>query len=152
MYHLLFTASLDGPVVRGPMVGKKHAYALVRDWLGQLGVDRDDALPSLPAATWPGTAPPASATWRAGQVFPLRDVRRGLQGITRELEDLGDGLVDLKARGPAAELPPPKLLGTFEQVLLGWDSREDVFGEHRSLGSDARVFDPFAPWGRAVAH
>lgn len=31
--HLLFAASLRGIAVRGPMVGREHAYVLVRDWL-----------------------------------------------------------------------------------------------------------------------
>src|SRR5215469_6847967 len=32
--HLLVLASLRGIAVRGPMAGREHAYALVRDWLG----------------------------------------------------------------------------------------------------------------------
>src|SRR5215472_2229721 len=32
--HLLALASLRGLIVRGPMAGRDHAYALVRDWLG----------------------------------------------------------------------------------------------------------------------
>src|ERR1044072_7841023 len=34
MLHLLFLAALRGGGVRGPMIGKQHAYVLVRDWLG----------------------------------------------------------------------------------------------------------------------
>ncbi|HEX6582544.1 MAG TPA: winged helix DNA-binding domain-containing protein [Thermoleophilaceae bacterium] len=154
MYHLLYKASLDGRVVRGPMVGKKHAYALVRDWLGQPErVDRDEALAEFARRYLAGHGPAGERDMARWARIPLRDVRRGFQGIAGELDELGDGLVDLKARGPVAELPPPKLLGTFEEVLLGWDSREDIFGEHRSFGRDARLFDPFAlAGGRAVAH
>ncbi|HMI81337.1 MAG TPA: crosslink repair DNA glycosylase YcaQ family protein, partial [Solirubrobacterales bacterium] len=32
LIHLLFLATLRGVAVRGPMAGKEHAYALVRDW------------------------------------------------------------------------------------------------------------------------
>src|SRR5207342_3742234 len=40
--HLMFLSALRGISVRGPMVGKQHAYVLVRDWLGpQRPVDRD---------------------------------------------------------------------------------------------------------------
>jgi hypothetical protein len=35
LVHLLALASLRGLTVRGPMVGRQHAYALVRDWLGE---------------------------------------------------------------------------------------------------------------------
>jgi hypothetical protein len=153
MYHLLFRASLDGLVVRGPMVGGKHAWVLVRDWLGEPDpVDRDKALPEFARRYLAGHGPASDRDMARWAGIPLRDVRSGLQAIAGELDELGDGLVDLKARAPAAELPPPKLLGTFEPVLLGWISREDIFGEHKSYATDARLFDPFAlVRGRAVA-
>src|SRR4051794_12006810 len=34
LIHLLMLACLRGVAVRGPMAGGRHAYALVRDWLG----------------------------------------------------------------------------------------------------------------------
>src|SRR6202012_4555444 len=33
MIHLLFRASLEGRIVRGPVTGAEHRYALVADWL-----------------------------------------------------------------------------------------------------------------------
>ncbi|MGN6869171.1 MAG: DNA glycosylase AlkZ-like family protein, partial [Solirubrobacteraceae bacterium] len=36
LVHLLALASLRGLIVRAPMVGKQHAYVLVRDWLGDV--------------------------------------------------------------------------------------------------------------------
>ena len=46
--HLMMLASIRGLVVRGPMIGKQHAYVLVRDWLGKRpAVDRDAALAEL---------------------------------------------------------------------------------------------------------
>lgn len=33
MIHLLFLAAIRGEVVRGPMIGRQHAYVHVRDWL-----------------------------------------------------------------------------------------------------------------------
>ncbi|MGN6200783.1 MAG: DNA glycosylase AlkZ-like family protein, partial [Solirubrobacterales bacterium] len=48
LVHLLFLATLRGFAVRGPMVGKEHAYVLVRDWLGeQKPIDREQALGEL---------------------------------------------------------------------------------------------------------
>ena len=48
LVHLLALASLRGLAVRGPMLGGQHAYALVRDWLGeQPPVDRELALEEL---------------------------------------------------------------------------------------------------------
>ena len=34
LVHVLMLASLRGLIVRGPMIGREHAYVLVRDWLG----------------------------------------------------------------------------------------------------------------------
>ena len=36
LVHVLMLAALRGVTVRGPMAGDRHAYALVRDWLGPL--------------------------------------------------------------------------------------------------------------------
>src|ERR1700744_6309486 len=33
--HVLFFAALHGVCVRGPMVGKEHAFVAARDWLGE---------------------------------------------------------------------------------------------------------------------
>ena len=153
MYHLLYRASLDGLIVRGPVVEGKHAYVLVRDWLGERdAVDREQALPEFARRYLAGHGPATDRDMGRWAGIPLRDVRRGLEAIAGELDELGDGLVDLKARAPVAELPAPKLLGTFEPVLLGWISREDIFGDQRSFVTDARLFDPFAlVGGRAVA-
>lgn len=35
LVHVLMLASLRGLCVRGPMVGARHAFVLVRDWLGE---------------------------------------------------------------------------------------------------------------------
>jgi hypothetical protein len=53
-------------------------------------------------------------------------------------------LVDLAKRGPAAELPAPRLLGTFEPVLLGWCSREEIAGEVGPLIVSGGIFRAFA--------
>jgi hypothetical protein len=85
----------------------------------------------------------------------LGDARRGLASISSELEEQhgGDpGLVDLRTRTEPAELPPPRLLGAFDPVLLGWTSRKDIVGPHRHLVTDNGMFRPFAMVkGRAVA-
>jgi len=79
-------------------------------------------------------------------------VRKGLSGLASELEDVGDGLFALVRRPPAAELPPPRLLGPYDPVLLGWTSREEILGEHTGLVTVNGLFRPFAMVeGRAVA-
>ena len=52
----------------------------------------------------------------------------------------------------AAALPPPRLLGAFEPLLLGWASRDPIVGAHRRIVTAGGLFRPFAlAGGRAVA-
>ncbi|HEV3001299.1 MAG TPA: winged helix DNA-binding domain-containing protein [Solirubrobacteraceae bacterium] len=56
------------------------------------------------------------------------------------------------SRGADPPLPPPRLLGAFEPVLLGWASRDDVVGPHRDRITVEGLFRSFAMvGGRAVA-
>ena len=79
-------------------------------------------------------------------------MRKGLTGLASELEERGEGMLSLGRRPPVAELPPPRLLGPYDPVLLGWASREDILGKHTGLVTVNGLFRPFAMVeGRAVA-
>jgi hypothetical protein len=151
--HLMFLAAVRGILVRGPMVGKEHAYVLVRDWLGeQKPVDREKALAELARRYLVGHGPANDRDLARWAGLPLRDSRAGLAAIASELKEREDGLVDLAKRPPAAPLPPPRLLGAFDPLLLGWTSREEVVGPHKLLVTINGIFKPFALVdGRAVA-
>jgi hypothetical protein len=153
LIHVLFAAALRGLIVRGPMVNGKHAYVLVRDWLGkQKPVDRDRALPELARRYLAGHGPASDRDLARWAGLPLRDARAGLAAISSDLDEPGDGLVDLRGRAPAAELPPPRLLGPFDPALLGWTSRDDILGEHEPAVVGGGIFRPLALVnGRAVA-
>jgi hypothetical protein len=153
LIHLVFLAGLRGIAVRGPMVGKQHAYALVRDWLGpQPTVDRGVALAELARRYLAGHGPADDRDLARWAGLPLRDVRTGLEAIAGELNERGDGLLELAGAPPAAPTPPPRLLGAFDPLLLGWTSREDVVGRHKLLVTNNGIFRPFAlVGGRAVA-
>jgi hypothetical protein len=179
LVHVLFYASLQGVCVRGPMVGKEHAFVLVHDWLGpsatprtgagwtpertstlfvREGVhpapahDRDASLAELARRYLVGHGPATDADLARWAGLPLRDARAGLEAISRRIVDRGDGLVDLRKREDPAPLPPPRLLGAFDPLLLGWASREDVVGEHKILVTTNGIFRPFALVdGRAVS-
>ena len=154
MIHLLFLATLRGVAVRGPMVGKQHAYVLSRDWLGPLRpVDREAALGELARRYLVGHGPADDRDLARWAGLPLRDARAGLAAIGSKLEESGDGLVRLKKRpATAGEIPSPRLLGAFDPVLLGWASREQIIGPHTSLVTRNGMFHPFAlVKGRAVA-
>jgi hypothetical protein len=151
--HLMFFAAVRGILVRGPMADKQHVYVLVRDWLGkQKPVDRDKALAELARRYLVGHGPANDRDLARWAGLPLRDSRAGLAAIASELEQREDGLVDLAKRPPPAPLPPPRLLGSFEPVLLGWTSRDEVVGPHKLLVTINGIFKPFAMVdGHAVA-
>jgi hypothetical protein len=153
LIHLLFLATLRGIAVRGPMVGKEHAYALTRDWLGpQPQVDRERALAELARRYLAGHGPADDRDLARWAGLPLRDSRAGLAAIASELAEREDGLVSLAKRKPAAPLPAPMLLGAYDPVLLGWTSRADIIGPHETLVTNNGLFRPFAMvGGRAVA-
>jgi hypothetical protein len=155
LVHIFFLAAVRGLVVRGPMVGREHAYVLVRDWLGPLPrLDRDAALAELARRYLVGHGPAGDRDLARWAGLPLRDARAGLEAIAPELRQREDGLVDLAALAPAEPppLPPPTLLGAFDPLLLGWTSREEIVGPHKLLVTNNGLFRPFAlVKGRAVA-
>jgi len=153
LIHVLFYASLHGVCVRGPMVGKEHAFVAVRDWLGeQPDLDRDAALGELARRYLVGHGPATDADLARWAGISLGDARAGLKRIARRIVDHGDGLVDLRGREDPAPLPPPRLLGAFDPLLHGWTSRDAVIGDHTGLVTMNGVFKPFAlVKGRAVS-
>jgi hypothetical protein len=155
LVHTLFFATLHGVCVRGPMApgGKEQAFVSVRDWLGpQPEVDREAALAEVARRYLVGHGPATEADLARWAQLSLGDVRLGFKAIAGEVEDLGDGLVDLRNREDLAPLPPPRLLGAFDPLLLGWTSRAEVIGDHKGLVTMNGVFKPFAlVKGRAVS-
>jgi hypothetical protein len=160
--HVLFYATLHGVCVRGPMAdgGKEQAFVDVRDWLGaeavaereRIGADREAALGELARRYLVGHGPATEADLVRWAQLTLGDVRAGFGAISRRIVDLGDGLVDLRKREDPAPLPPPRLLGAFDPLLLGWASRDVVIGDHQGLVTMNGVFKPFAlVKGRAVS-
>jgi hypothetical protein len=153
LVHLLFLTTLRGIAVRGPMVGKEHAYVLVRDWLGeQAPVDREKALAELARRYLVGHAPADDRDLARWAGLPLRDARAGLAAISSQLVEREDGLLELKKTPEPAPIPPPRLIGAYDPVLLGWTSRKEIIGPHEFLVTNNGLFRPFAMVnGRAVA-
>jgi Winged helix DNA-binding domain len=159
LVHVLFYASLHGVCVRGPMVGKEQAFVAVRDWLGddatvereRVDADREAALGELARRYLVGHGPASAADLARWAGITLGAARAGLEQISRLIVDCGGDLVDLRKREQPAPLPPPRLLGAFDPLLLGWTSREPVIGSHGTLVTTNGIFRPFAlVKGRAV--
>lgn len=154
MVHILALASIQGLIVRGPVAGRDQAFALVEDWLGAppRAMSREAALGELARRYLAGHAPAADRDLAQWAGIGVRDARLGLArcGAVQR----ADGLAEPQAspRGPAAVLPPPRLHGAFDPLLLGWASRDPIVGPHRQLVTVNGLFRPFAlAGGRAVA-
>ena len=145
LIHLLLKACLRGVAVRGPMVGRQHAYVLVRDWLGpHRPVDRRVALAELARRYLVGHGPAGERDLAVWSGLPLRDARAGLDSISSSLEEHGGGLVGLVGPRRGRNMPSPRLLGSFDPLLMGWKSREAIVGEHRDVITVNGLFRPFA--------
>ncbi len=165
LVHILVLATLRGLIVRGPVVGREHAYALVRDWLGGTAAyeprprpgtsrDRTTALAELARRYLAGHGPACDRDLARWAGLPLRDARAGLEAIASELVQRDDGLVALRRResAGAAEEAPARLLGGWDPLLVGWRDRTFVTGEHDAAVVSGGLFRPFGlPGGRAVA-
>jgi len=154
LVHILALASIRGLIVRGPAAGRDQAFVLVRDWLGAPPptMGREAALGELARRYLAGHAPAADRDLARWAGIGLRDARLGLArcGAVQR----ADGLADMPASPPheAAVLPPPRLLGAFDPLLLGWASRDPIVGPHRRIVTVNGLFRPFAlAGGRAVA-
>ena len=154
MVHILALASIRGLIVRGPVAGRDQAFVLARDWLGTPppGMSREAALGELARRYLAGHAPAADRDLAQWAGIGLADARLGLArcgAIPR-----ADRLAELPSnpQRAAAALPPPRLLGAFEPLLLGWASRDPIVGAHRRIVTAGGLFRPFAlAGGRAVA-
>jgi Winged helix DNA-binding domain len=144
LVHILFRASLQGLVVRGPMIGGRHAYALVGDWLGApRRLERANAIAELARRYLRGHGPAGHRDLAKWAGITLRDARAGFSAIGSELRSAGDGLMDLKRRTDEALIPAPRLLGAFDPILHGWTSRRAVLGSHEPLVVSGGLFRPF---------
>ena len=105
-------------------------------------VDRDKALAELARRYLVGHAPAGDRDLARWAGLPLRDARAGLKAIASELEEREDGLLQLAGRPWMSEIPPPRLLGAFDPVLLGWTSREDDPRPAHRAGHHQRPLPP----------
>ena len=154
MVHILALASIRGLIVRGPAAGRDQAFVLARDWLGAPppAMSREAALGELARRYLAGHAPAADRDLAQWAGTGRRDARLGLArcGAVQR----ADGLAELSAspQRAAAGLPPPRLLGAFDPLLLGWASRDPIVGPHRQIVTAGGLFRPFAlAGGLAVA-
>jgi hypothetical protein len=146
--HIFALATFRGLIVRGPVHGRDQAFALVHDWLGTppKPMDRDRALALLARRYLAGHGPAADRDLAKWAGLPLGDARRGLSAIASELADRDDGLASFATAGGGSALPPVpplRLLGAFDPLLLGWASRDLFLAPDGPVVTSNGVFRPF---------
>jgi hypothetical protein len=155
LVHLLFAATMHGFVVRGPIIDGHHAFVAVQVWLepAPASLDRDEALARLARRFLAGHGPASARDLGKWAGITLGDARRAFGAIADEVEPFGEENVVLTDRDDAgASLPPPRLLGPFDPLLHGWESREPFVGDHGSVVTTNGIFRPVALVdGRVVA-
>jgi hypothetical protein len=134
LVHVIVAAALRGVCVRGPVVAGERAFVHAQDWLGpRPAVDRDVALGELARRYLVGHGPATERDLAYWSGLPLRDVRAGLRTAGAvATTDGSDQLVVPATPDSTGDLPAPKLLGMFDPVLHGWQSRSPVLGVHDS--------------------
>ena len=143
LIHLLAVTSLRGLVVRGPVVGGRHAFVAVDDWLGPApaAVDRDDALGRLARRYLEGHGPATPRDLAAWAGITLGDARTACARVADEVHEIPGGLVTGTIRpGDLPRSVPPRLLGPFDPVLHGWHDRAPFVGRHRSVVTANGIF------------
>jgi hypothetical protein len=154
LVHLLFAASLRSDVIRGPMRGKEHCFVSAAEWLGTPPepLDRTEALARLAHRYLGGHGPATDRDFARWAGITLNDARAGLAAWGDEIVVRPDGMRDLSARPAPAPLPAPRLLGPYDPLLCGWESRAFITGDHSGIVTSNGLFRPFALVdGRAVA-
>lgn len=134
LVHILYLASLRGHVVRGPMIGRDQAFVLTDDWLGApRPFDPDAALAELARRYLVGHGPATDRDLAKWAGLTLGQARRGLREIASELRETGE-MVDLAEKGEVERAAPVRLLGPFDPILHGWESREWIVPGERERG------------------
>ena len=107
--------------------------------------------PSSRDATSPGTPRPTRATSRAGPGSRCATRAPASRRSRRSCVSARTACSSCGAARPPPSMPPPRLLGPYDPVLLGWTSREQIIGPHRNIVTNNGLFRPFALVdGRAV--
>lgn len=131
--HLLYVAALDGVICCGPDRGSKETYVLLDDWVPRgPTLSRETALAELArrylAAYGPASLPDF-ATWSGLAIGEARDTWQLIADEIVELDTSVGVQWILRARAKGARErragpPTVRLLGWFDNYLLGYRNRE----------------------------
>lgn len=139
--HLVGYAANAGAICRGPDLDGEATYVLLDEWVPHRGrldggrLDRDDALAELARRYLAAHAPAVVTDFAAWSGLPVADARRAFELIGSELStvetDAGPLLAPSTSTG-AGTPPPPRLLGHFDPLLLGYRSKDLLLDPSRA--------------------
>ena len=160
--HVLFAASLEGLLVRGPVLANgEQGFVDPVDWLGPppSAPDPEEVLARLAVRYLAGHAPATAADlayWAgttlgtARRAFTAAGCTVGDDGLARLPDDADEQDVAADA-DDAPDVPAPVLLGPFDPVLHGWPDRSPLLRGYAGVVTDNGVFKATALVGGHVA-
>jgi len=130
LVHLLWLASAEGLICRGPERGHDQCFVLARDWIGEPEpVEPEAALAELAARFLKAHGPATPADLAGWSGIRAGDARRAWAGIEDRLVEVETGRGAMwSLRRSAAEVPPGevRLIPWWDEYLLGWKDRDLV--------------------------
>jgi hypothetical protein len=137
--HLLMRATILGMCVRGPVVDGEQAFVSVADWLPAVTpLPHDEALAQLGRRYLAGHHPADARDLAKWAGIPLGMARKALH--LGALHDHSKDECEPLERSPLEAAP--RLLGPFDELLMGWASRDLVLGEYAGVVTANGVFRP----------
>jgi len=141
LVHVLFAASIDGCLVRGPIVDGEQAFVDPTSWIGAPELlDASQSSARLARRYLAGHGPAGERDLAKWAGLSLGAARAAFAEVGDEVAPWGDGLSQLASPSSAAPLPPPRLLGPFDPILHGWASRAVFVGDHHGIVTSNGIF------------
>jgi hypothetical protein len=148
--HVFGLAVVSGMAYQGPDVGAQPCLVLREEWLPAprgRRFDRRAALTELARRYLRAFSPATETDFAGWSGLPLRDLRAGLEGIAPEMRELrlGEGTAfALKAAPRRARGPVVRLLGAFDNYLMGYRERDFIAGADRwpAIGPGGGILHP----------
>jgi hypothetical protein len=130
LVHMLWLASAEGVICRGPERGHHPCFVLVRDWIGEpAATERDAALTELAVRFLKAHGPAAPTDLAVWSGIRAGDARRAWAGIDDRLVEVATDRGPLwSLRRSASEAPSGmvRLIPWWDEYLLGWKDRHLV--------------------------
>jgi hypothetical protein len=125
--HLMWLAAAERGVCCGPDRDGERTYVLARDWLGTPErSDPEAALADLAVRYLRAHAPATPEDLAAWSGIRLRDARRAWRAIARRMTEVRTPAGPMwlsRSKGDLAPAGLVRLVGEFDEYLLGWKDR-----------------------------